>query len=149
MSDVAGNSGARSPLAAWFTGPAAIERFRRRALGRTTVVRLPRDRSWRTIAPDFDAVLDLARTGVPFQTAIDRRYDRSSTRPALRRALREGQTIFFPQVHQVLPRLARFMVAVRIALLGPSRRGPGRVGAARPGRTPEESSYLFAVEGRG
>lgn len=123
-----------SPLATWFDGPDAIARFRRRALGQATVVLRPRDRGWRAIAPAFDAVVGLARAGVPFQTALDRHYDRSGNARVLRRALREGRTIFFPQVHQVLPRVARLMVALRVALLGP-------VG--------DECSYLFAVEGSG
>jgi len=94
----------------------------------------PRGSGWRAIAPDWDALFDLARAGVPFQTAVDRRYDRSGNPRILRRALREGRTVFFPQIHQVLPRLARLMVALRAALLGPAR---------------EECSFLFAVEGRG
>ena len=123
-----------SPLATWFRGPAAIARFRRRALGRAPVVLAPRGSGWRAIAPGWDAVCDLARAGVPFQTAVDRRYDRSSDPRILRRALGEGRTIYFPQIHQVLPRLARLMVALRVALVGPSR---------------EECSFLFAVEGQG
>jgi hypothetical protein len=98
------------------------------------VVLPPRGSAWRTIAPHFDAVLDLARAGVPFQTVAGRRYDRTGDARVLPRALREGQTIFFPQVHQVLPRLARLMVALRAALVGPAR---------------DECSYLFAVEGQG
>jgi hypothetical protein len=125
---------AGSPLASWFAGPGAVGRFRRRHLGRTPVVLPAHDRAWTAIAPDFDAALALARAGVPFQIAADRRYDRASAVRTLPRALREGSTIFFPQVHQVLPRLARLMVAVRAALLGPGR---------------EERSFLFAVEGRG
>ena len=127
-------SAAGSPLSTWFTGPAAVERFRRRTLGRATVVLPPRDRGWRAIAPAFDAALDLARAGVPFQTVAARRYDRSGDPRALPRALREGRTIFFPQIHQVLPRLARLMVALRAAIVGPAR---------------EECSFLFALEGQG
>jgi mannose-6-phosphate isomerase-like protein (cupin superfamily) len=115
-------------------GPAALARFRRRALGRSPVVLSPRDSGWRAIAPGFDAIFALARAGVPFQTAVDRRYDRSGDPRILRRALREGRTVFFPQIHQVLPRLARLMVALRVALAGPAG---------------EECSFLFAVEGRG
>ncbi|PYN04267.1 MAG: hypothetical protein DME07_03950 [Candidatus Rokuibacteriota bacterium] len=123
-----------SPLASWFAGPAALARFRRRTLGRSPVVLSPRGSGWRAISPDWDAIFALARAGVPFQTAVERRYDRSGDPRILRRALREGRTVFFPQIHQVLPRLARLMVALRAALLGPAR---------------EESSFLFAVEGRG
>ena len=123
-----------SPLATWFRGPAAVERFRRLTLGRQTAVLSPRGSGWPAIAPDFDAALDLARAGVPFQTVAGRRYDRSGHPRVLPRALREGRTIFFPQVHQVLPRLARLMVAVRAALVGPAR---------------DECSFLFAVEGQG
>lgn len=121
-------------LDTWLAGPSAIERFRRRTLGQRTVVLPPRDPGWRRIAPDFDAVLDLARAGVPFQTVAARRYDRRADPSVLRRAVREGRTIFFPQIHQVLPRLARLMVAIRVLLVGPAR---------------EEASYLFAVEGQG
>jgi mannose-6-phosphate isomerase-like protein (cupin superfamily) len=42
--------------------------------------------------------------------------------------------VFFPQIHQVLPRLARLMVALRAELLGPLR---------------EECSFLFLADGRG
>ena len=94
----------------------------------------PRGSGWRATLPDWDAIFALARAGVPYQTAFDRRYDRSGDPRILRRALREGRTVFFPQIHQVLPRLARLMVALRAALLGPAR---------------EECSFLFAVEGRG
>jgi mannose-6-phosphate isomerase-like protein (cupin superfamily) len=123
-----------SALAPWFPGPAAVERFRRRLLGRAPVVLRARETSWRTIAPDFDAALALGRAGVPFQTVIDRRYDRSGHPRGLARAIRAGGTIYFPQVHQVLPRLARLMVALRMVLTGSAR---------------EECSFLFAVEGRG
>jgi mannose-6-phosphate isomerase-like protein (cupin superfamily) len=94
----------------------------------------PRDRRWRAVAPNFASSVDLARAGVPFQTAIDRRYDRSGRPRVLDRALREGRTIFFPQIHQVLPRLARLIVALRVGVL----RTAG-----------DECSYLFAVQGRG
>ena len=76
----------------------------------------------------------MAAGGVPFQIAAERRYDRSGDPRPLRRALDEGATVFFPQVHQVLPRLMRLIVALRVALLGPRK---------------EECSFLFAVEGRG
>jgi len=123
-----------SPLATWFPGPATLARFRRRALGRSPVVLSPRGRGWRAIAPDWDAIFALARAGVPFQTAVDRRYDRSGDPRILRRAIGEGHTIYFPQIHQVLPRVARLMVALRVALVGSSR---------------GECSFLFAVEGQG
>ena len=61
-----------------------------------------------------------------------------STAPAIRAASpppsRRGQTAYLPQVHQVLPRLMRLIVALRAALLGPGR---------------EESSFLFIVQGTG
>jgi hypothetical protein len=98
------------------------------------VVLRPRDRAWRTIAPDFATVLAMARAGVPFQIAAARRYDRSSDPRRLGPALRAGATLFFPQIHQVLPRVMRLMVAIRLGLTGPLR---------------EETSFLFAVEGRG
>jgi hypothetical protein len=123
-----------SPLATWFAGPAAIERFRARALGRTPMVLRPRDRAWRDIAPDFATTVAMAQAGAPFQIAIERRYDRSGDPRRLRAALAGGATVFLPQVHHVLPRLARLMVALRAAFLGPLR---------------EETSFLFAVEGRG
>ncbi len=75
----------------------------------------------------------MAEAGVPFQIAAERRYDRTGDPRRLRAALAAGATVFLPQVHQVLPRLMRLMVALRVALLGPLR---------------EECSFLFAVEGR-
>jgi hypothetical protein len=121
------------PLATWFAGPAALDRFRRQRLSRAPSVLAPRDRAWRTIAPDFATVIAMAEAGIPFQVAVERRYDRSGDRRRLEAALATGATIFLPQVHQVLPRLMRLIVALRVALLGPLR---------------EECSFLFAVEGR-
>jgi cupin superfamily protein len=124
----------RSPLATWFAGPASLETFRRRALGRRAVRRAPRDGEWRRVAPDFAGAIALVRAGAPFQIALERRYDRSGDPSRLSAALRDGATVYLPQVHQVLPRVMRLMVALRAALLGPFR---------------EESSFLFLVDGRG
>ena len=123
-----------SPLATWFDGPRAIARFRATRLGCAPIVLRPRDAGWRGIAPDFDTMIAMARDGVPFQIAAERRYDRAGDPRRLRRALADGATIFLPQVHQVLPRLMRLMVALRVMLLGPRR---------------EECSFLFGVQGRG
>jgi hypothetical protein len=127
-------AGARSPLTTWFSGPAAIARFRRQRLGRTPTVLRPRDSAWRSVAPDFAGAVAMATSGLPFQIADDRRYDRTANRRRLRPALASGATVFLPQAHQVLPRLMRLMVALRVALLGPLR---------------EETSFLFVVEGQG
>jgi hypothetical protein len=124
----------RSPLDSWFTAPATLDHFRRRVLGRHADLRPARDRTWRAIAPDFAGALALARAGAPFQVALDRRYDRTGDRRRLGTALRAGATVYFPQVHQLLPRVMRLMVALRATLLGPFR---------------EECSFLFAVDGRG
>jgi hypothetical protein len=86
------------------------------------------------VVPPFETVVAMAEAGLPFQIAAERRYDRSGDVRRLRAALAAGGTVFLPQVHQVLPRLARLMVALRVGLLGPLR---------------EECSFLFAVEGRG
>jgi hypothetical protein len=123
-----------SPLASWFADAAALTRFRRRVMGRRPVALPPLDRAWRTIAPDFATGVAMAETGAPFQIVTERRYDTSADRRRLRRALAAGATVFLPQVHQLLPRVMRLMVAVRVALTGPLR---------------EECSFLFAVEGRG
>ncbi|HEU4369126.1 MAG TPA: cupin domain-containing protein [Methylomirabilota bacterium] len=124
---------AASPLTTWFAGPAALESFRRRWLGRTPVVLRSRDRAWRAIAPDFATVVAMAESGAPFQIVAERRYDRSGNPRRLGAALAAGATIFLPQVHQLLPRLMRLMVALRGGILGPLR---------------QECSFLFAVEGR-
>jgi Cupin superfamily protein len=79
-------------------------------------------------------VLALADAGSPFHTALDRRYDRSSDPRRLPDALAAGGSVYFPQAHQVLPRVARLMVALRAAFLGPER---------------EECSFLFLAEGQG
>jgi hypothetical protein len=123
-----------SALATWFGGPQAIAAFRDRRLGRAPLVLRPRDSAWRSVAPDFDTVIAMAAGGVPFQIAAERRYDRTGDPHHLRRALAEGGTVFLPQVHQILPRLMRLIVALRVGLLGPRK---------------EECSFLFAVEGRG
>jgi hypothetical protein len=68
------------------------------------------------------------------QIAAERRYQRRPTRAQIVRALAEGATIYMPQVHQVLPRVARLMVTLRASLFGPGR---------------EECSFLFLVNGQG
>jgi hypothetical protein len=98
------------------------------------VVLPARTRDWAALAPGFEAAVRLASAGVPFQTVAERRYDRSGTPRRLPRALAEGATVFLPQVHQVLPRLARLMVAFRARLFGPGR---------------AECSFLFLVDGTG
>jgi hypothetical protein len=128
-----GPAGLVTPLATWFPGPVALAHFRRRRLSRTPTVLAPRSRAWRAIAPGFETTVAMARSGVPFQIAAERRYERSGDRRRLGPALAAGATVFLPQVHQVLPRLMRLIVALRMALLGPLR---------------EECSFLFAVEGR-
>jgi hypothetical protein len=123
-----------TPLSTWFAGPGAEERFRRRTLGRAPAVLVPRDAEWRSIAPGVRAWPAIAAEGLPFQIAADRRYDRSGDPRRLGPALAAGKTVFFPQIHQVLPRLARLMVGIRSAFAGPGR---------------EECSFLFLVQGRG
>lgn len=68
------------------------------------------------------------------QIAAERRYERRPTRAQIERAFAEGATIYMPQVHQVLPRVARLMVTLRATLFGPGR---------------EECSFLFLVNGQG
>jgi hypothetical protein len=123
----------KTPLSTWFADAAAIARFRRAQLGRAPGVLRPRDSAWRTIAPDFAGVRRLAAS-LPYHVVADGHADRSPNPRRLARALATGHTVFLPQVHQVLPRLARLMVGLRVGLLGPR---------------PEECSFLFLVEGRG
>lgn len=122
-----------TPISSWFADAPAIARFRRR-LRQAPVVLSPRDDAWRAVAPGFVASTAMAASGLPFQVVADRRVDRSVHPRRLRRALAEGKTILLPQVHQVLPRLMRLMVALRVAFLGPFR---------------EECAFLFLVDGRG
>jgi Cupin superfamily protein len=68
------------------------------------------------------------------QIAADRRYVRRPRRDQIRRAFAEGATIYMPQIHQVLPRVARLMAQLRARLFGPGR---------------EECSFLFLVNGKG
>ena len=89
---------------------------------------------WRTVAPRFRDALTLALSGLPVQIAAERRYVRRPGRDQIRRAFREGATIYLPQIHQVLPRVARLMAQLRAMLFGPGR---------------EECSFLFLVNGRG
>ena len=128
-----------SPLRSWFANDRILTQFRRRKLGRAPVVLAPVDRTWRTIAPDFSECVAMAAGGLPFQIVAERRVDRSGDRRRLAAALAAGQTVYLPQVHQVLPRLTRLMVALRVALFGPGRRAATR----------EECSFLFVVEGAG
>jgi len=122
------------PLGTWFESARALSRFRGVVLGRRVAVLPPRDRSWRSTVPPWGEALAMARGGVPFQIAADRRYDRSGDPRRLAPAVRAGATVFMPQVHQVLPRVSRLMVALRAGLFGPYR---------------EECSFLFLVDGRG
>lgn len=124
----------RSPLLTWFPDRGALARFRRGRAGRSHEVLAPRDEAWRTIVPGYREAVAMAASGLPFQVVADRRYDRSGDPRRLRAALASGKTVFLPQVHQVLPRLMRLMVALRVELLGPFR---------------EECSFLFATEGHG
>jgi hypothetical protein len=94
----------------------------------------PRDRAWRSLVPPFEDVVRLAASGLPFQIAAERRYDRSGRRARLRPALATGKTVFIPQAHQVLPRVMRLIVALRRAFFSSPR---------------EETSFLFLVDGRG
>ena len=122
---------ASTPLASWF--PAGVAAARRR-LGRSPLVFRACDRAWRTLVPSFDEVVALAGAGLPFQIAAERRYDRAGRAARLRPALAAGKTVFLPQIHQVLPRVMRLMVALRVAFMGPAH---------------EEASFLFLVEGTG
>jgi hypothetical protein len=122
-----------TPLASWFADDRARRRARRN-LGRAPILFPARDRTWRDVAPGYAELVRLPRVGLPFQIASERRYDRSGRAARLAPALRDGKTIFFPQIHQVLPRVMRLMVALRVELLGPRR---------------DETSFLFLVDGRG
>src|SRR5262249_10257601 len=109
----------------------------------------PHDESWRTLAPAFAGAVALARAGVPFHIALERRYDRTGDPRRLSRALARGATIYVPQAHQVLPRVARLMVALREHLLG-----AGRGARVRPARAPAGpprggARFPFRVAGRG
>ncbi|MBM3222147.1 MAG: hypothetical protein FJZ38_26410 [Candidatus Rokubacteria bacterium] len=119
-------------LSPWFPDAAALAAGRRR-LSRS-VLFPARDRAWQQLTPRFDDVVALTAAGLPFQIAAERRYDRSGRAARLRPALAAGKTVFLPQIHQVLPRVMRLMVALRMAFMGPGR---------------EECSFLFLVEGRG
>jgi mannose-6-phosphate isomerase-like protein (cupin superfamily) len=76
----------------------------------------------------------LARSGLPVQIAAERRYHRRPTRSQIDRAFAAGATVYMPQIHQVLPRVARLMAALRAMLFGGGR---------------EETSFLFIVNGKG
>lgn len=123
----------RTPLSSWLPDGSAAARLRRH-LGRRPVLLLPRDGGWRTLAPVFAGAWAMATSGLPAHVVADRRVDRSGDPHRLRRALAGGSTVLLPQVHQVLPRLTRLMVALRAVLFAPRR---------------EECSYLFLVEGTG
>lgn len=123
-----------SPLATWFADGRALARFRRSRLGRRPALLQPRDRAWRALAPGFERVRRLASSGVPVHVVAARRYRRAPDRRELERAAAAGATVYLPQVHQMLPRVMRLMVALRASCLGPFR---------------EECSFLFLVEGRG
>ena len=97
-------------------------------------MRLARGGVWRAVAPEFDECVRMAGEGLPFQIAADRRVDRTGDPAQLTAALARGDTVYLPQVHQVLPRLMRLVVALRVAFMGGGR---------------DECSFLFLVEGAG
>jgi cupin superfamily protein len=76
----------------------------------------------------------LARSGLPVQIAAERTYNRRPTHAQIDRAFADGAAVYMPQIHQVLPRVARLMVSLRASLFGPGR---------------EETSFLFIVNGTG
>ena len=123
-----------SPLATWWRTDAALRAFRVRMRRRRATIVPPRAGGWRDIAPGFERLRDLVGAGLPFHVAADRQQDARPDRARLIEALARGGTVFMPQAHQVLPRVARLVVALRAALLGAFR---------------DEASYLFLVEGRG
>ncbi|MGH7308026.1 MAG: JmjC domain-containing protein [Candidatus Rokuibacteriota bacterium] len=122
-----------SPLATWFADRGALARFRRERFGRRSLVVAPRDVAWRTLTPGFRRLRRLAASGVPVHVVAERRYRRRPSQRQLARAMAAGATVYLPQIHQVLPRVMRLMVALRATCLGPFR---------------EECSFLFLVEGR-
>ena len=123
-----------TPLASWFPDAAALASARPAVHRRSPAFFAARDRAWRPVAPGFDEIVALTALGLPFQIAANRRYDRSGRGAKLRPALAAGKTVFLPQAHQVLPRVARLMVALRVAFLGAGR---------------DECSFLFLVDGAG
>src|SRR3989442_6935354 len=94
----------------------------------------PRRSNSTELAPAFNEALRLARSGIPVQIASDRTYRRRPSRAQIDRAFAEGATVYMPQIHQVLPRVARLMAALRAMLFGGGR---------------EEASFLFIVNGKG
>lgn len=120
-----------TPLASWFPAGAAAAR---RRIGPSHALFHASDDAWRTLVPPFEEVVSLAGSGLPFQIAAERRYDRAGRAARLRPALAAGKTVFLPQIHQVLPRVMRLIVALRVAFVGPAH---------------EEASFLFLVEGVG
>jgi len=126
-------AGVTTPLSAWF-GAAADMAHARRAVRRHAFLAIARARGWRDLAPSLDTCVAMARAGLPFQIAAERRYDRTADPRRLGSALAAGKTVFLPQVHQVLPRLMRLIVALRVAFMGGGR---------------DEASFLFIVEGIG
>jgi hypothetical protein len=98
-------------------------------LPRRAALLLPRNDAWRDLAPGFPTCARWLRDGLPFHSVLDRRVRRGG-----RVDLHGGATVYLPQAHQILPRVARLMAALRAALFGPRS---------------EEVSYLFLVDGRG
>lgn len=124
------------PLTPWFPGEKERAAFARGHLGRRSAILAAREGAFRgeDLAPPFAEAVEMASSGLPFQIVANRSYDRSGDPSKLRGALRSGKTVYLPQVHQVLPRLARLMAAIRATFTGPFR---------------EECSFLFVVEGKG
>jgi hypothetical protein len=121
-----------SALATWFPGGRVSARFRRQLLTGRPALLAARDGRWRDLAPPFRDTVRLAGSGIPVQSVADRRYDRVPTSQRLARALADGHTIFLPQIHQILPRLMRLMIALRVTCFGAGG---------------DECSFLFLVEG--
>jgi mannose-6-phosphate isomerase-like protein (cupin superfamily) len=121
-----------TPLDTWFPTAASLRALKRRP--REARLFPARDRGWRALVPPFGEMIALIERGLPFHIAAERRCDRTARRGRLGPALAAGKTVYVPQAHQVLPRVARLMVALRAAVMDAPR---------------AECSFLFLVEGAG
>lgn len=92
------------------------------------------DQDWRHLIPGYEACVAFTQMGLPFHSVLEGSHDTEPDHERIPEDLKDGRSIVLLQPHEVMPRLARLMVALRATFFGPFFK---------------ESSYLFMTEGLG
>jgi hypothetical protein len=92
------------------------------------------DQDWRHLIPGYAACVAFTQMGLPFHSVLEGSHDTEPDHERIPEDLKAGRSIVLLQPHELMPRLARLMVALRATFFGPFFK---------------ESSYLFMTEGLG